>query len=400
MGKQQLPQTPRRRAGWARSAATRALLLAGGALTALALAVSRATRATQGARAGYQLREDAGGAASANGGPPAVHASSVLRLESGGVLVAFFGGEHEGAPDVAVWLAVRSSSGVWARPRRVAKVADEAHWNPVLFREPGAGPGSVTMHFKVGDDIPTWRTYVTRSANGGASWSKPVELVAGDVGGRGCVRTKPLVAADGTLLCGASTEAGRWVAFVDASTDGGRTWHRTPDFQVADGDDAGLIQPSLWLGPSPMVVHALMRSDVGAAYRASSLDGGQTWGMATRTKLPNNNSGLDVARLNGGILVAAYNPVTGNWGARYPLRLSISIDDGHSWQYSWDIETEPGEYSYPALVPWPRGRGFDLTYTHHRTKVVFASMSLSELRKRARSASRVARRVGPQDDGA
>jgi hypothetical protein len=56
-------------------------------------------------------------------------------------------------------------------------------------------------------------------------WSPASELVAGDAGGRGCVKNKPLVlppptddgggdASPPVLLCGGSTERGGWRAFV------------------------------------------------------------------------------------------------------------------------------------------------------------------------------------------
>ena len=319
--------------------------------------------------------------------PGSAHASTNVRLddESGRILVAFFGGESEGADDVAIYTAVvETQRGGGARPRwqkpvALFKVSDEAHWNPVLFRS--SADGKFVMHFKVGNSIPQWRTYVSTSVTGlPGAWSKPTELVAGDHGGRGCVRAKPLVASDGTLVCGASTEHGPWRAFFDVSTDGGVTFQRTDDVAV-ENDDVGLIQPSVWETPDH-VLHAFFRSDAGAVYYSSSQDFGRTWLPAQRTKLPNNNSGLDVVRLHAsGVLVVAYNPVTSSWRARYPLRLSVSADNGKTWDTHYDIETTPGEYSYPALVAWSDGEGFDLTYTHKRTGVAFASLSLAELRE-------------------
>jgi hypothetical protein len=212
-------------------------------------------------------------------------------------------------------------------------VSDEAHWNPVLFFL----GGQLHLHLKVGDHIPTWRTYAATSADEGATWSRPAELVTGDQGGRGCVKNKPLIllgaggeernagvraeegdgGGDGrggrkggaggggggdddggqvegsfpVLLCGASTESESdgWRAFVDISTDGGATFQRTADLEVAgdgDGDGDGgppgcgaaVIQPSLWRSPTHAnTVHMLLRSDAGAVYRADSSDSGRTW---------------------------------------------------------------------------------------------------------------------------
>ncbi|KAK3258873.1 hypothetical protein CYMTET_32102, partial [Cymbomonas tetramitiformis] len=205
--------------------------------------------------------------------------------------------------------------------------------------------------------------------------------VKGDEGGRGCVKNKPLVMPRGEILAGASTEEGTWNAFTDRSTDNGRTWQRAENVDVVD--EAGVIQPTLWASPGDdQQVHMLIRSDAGAIYRADSADGGATWGPAKRTKLPNNNSGLDVVLL-GKTLVLAYNPTAGNWVSRYPLRLSVSDDNGQNWTKHFDIETSPGEYSYPAIVPWHTNLGFHLTYTWNRERIVYASMSLEELLTRA-----------------
>jgi hypothetical protein len=57
----------------------------------------------------------------------------------------------------------------------------------------------------VGNDIPTWQTYVTSSLDEGQTWLPPRQLVEGDKGGRGCVKNKPLL-LDTTIICGASTE--------------------------------------------------------------------------------------------------------------------------------------------------------------------------------------------------
>jgi predicted neuraminidase len=142
----------------------------------------------------------------------------------------------------------------------------------------------------------------------------------------------------------------------------------------------------------------VLRSDAGAVYRADSADRGRSWGPALRTTLGNSNSGLDVAAMLGGKLLAlAYNPATDNWGARYPLRVSLSADDGVTWSHHVDFETQaPGEYSYPAITPWPeqdggedgevgggRSKGFTLTYTYNRENVKFVSMGVEEFLRRA-----------------
>ena len=65
--------------------------------------------------------------------------------------------------------------------------------------------------------------------------------------------------------------------------------------------------------------------------RSDSHDGGKTWSPARKTRLPNNNSGLDVAYLpDSGVLVLAYNHVM-NTDSRSPMRLAISEARGKGW---------------------------------------------------------------------
>jgi predicted neuraminidase len=296
----------------------------------------------------------------------ACHASTLALVPGGACLAAWFGGTAEKHPDTAIWAAQRVG-GAWEAPRMVAKVAPLAHWNPVLLAAPG---GALQLWFKVGPDPTAWATWVTTSRDGGQSWDAPHELCPGDVGGRGPVKNKPIVASDGAWLAPASREyERRWEVFVDRSDDGGRTWHASPALATDPAiTGLGVIQPTLWES-APGVVHMLMRSTAGWICRSDSHDGGRSWTPAVPTGLPNNNSGIDLARLRDGTLVLAYNPVAGNWAARTPLSLAISRDDGATWRRWRDLEAGPGEYSYPAIVA--DGDAVAVSYTWRRERIAF-----------------------------
>ena len=116
--------------------------------------------------------------------------------------------------------------------------------------------------------------------------------------------------------------------------------------------------------------------------------------MFMRMHLPNNNSGLDVARLpHSGTLVLVYNPTT---KGRYPLRVGVSKDNGETWPIHIDLEVKPGkasrlqEFSYPAVIPWPASQeeeGVSITYTWNRQRVAFFSSSLKDIEARAATAA-------------
>lgn len=326
------------------------------------------------------------------------HASTIVKLRNGDFLVAFFAGLREGAGDVAIWLARRQRDGAWTMPVRLLAEAGVAHWNPVLHVTEGA----VWLFYKVGTTVHDWITRVVVSCDDGETWSAPQLLVPGDRLPRGPVRNKPLIMSNGEWAAPASIETEEtWDAFVDISVDGGASWekHDVPfdhehQHNAGRGDalwtglaanalwesDAervfkwdGVIQPTLWES-APGCVHMLMRSTRGRIYRSDSIDYGRSWCRAYATLLPNNNSGIDLVRLVDGRLVLAFNPVSGNWGCRFPISLAWSADNGENWTRLLDMEKTEGEFSYPAII----ADGFDLhvTYTANRKNIVYRRITI------------------------
>lgn len=316
------------------------------------------------------------------------HASTLVVLPNGDIVAAWFAGSVEGADDIAIWCSRRGANG-WCAPYKIADEENVPLWNPVLFAD---SDGTVILYYKVGKEIPRWKTYVQTSQDGGVTWTNPRELVENDEsGGRGPVKNKLIVLRDGTWAAPASAEGDLWDAFADLSVDGGATWSRSEwvplrradrsALKISDSEDAfvppvpitsfegkGVIQPTLWES-APGVVHMLLRSSAGYVYRSDSRDGGRTWSVGYPTELPNNNSGLDLTALDDGTLFVIYNPVKGNWAARTPLVIRMSRDNGSSWSDELVLENDSGEYSYPAIVS--QGRTLYLTYTWKRERIAF-----------------------------
>lgn len=296
---------------------------------------------------------------------PECHASTLIRL-NGEIHAAWFGGTHEKADDVEIWHAVRSADG-WSEAEMVSPQGNIACWNPVMHR---MGDG-VILWYKRGREISGWQTFTRTLENG--TWSAERELIPGDdSGGRGPVKNKPILLSDGTLLAGASheTPGGQsWRAFFDLSSDGGETWQRT---DYINDDGVKLIQPAMW--ESENGVHALIRSASGYIYRTDSADMGRTWTKAYPTSMPNNNSGIDLAHLDDGTLALVCNPVGDNWGARSPISLFLSRDNGETWVKEMDLETGEGEFSYPAVI-YEDGV-LHITFTYKRKSVMYCAVEV------------------------
>jgi predicted neuraminidase len=304
------------------------------------------------------------------------HASTVVRLNDGKFLIAWFGGTEEKNPDVGIWLS-KGEPGNWSTPKEVAKIREDAHWNPVLQK---TDDGKVYLYFKVGKEIPRWETWVKSSDDNGETWSEAYELVEGDKGGRGPVKNKLIELSNGDWLAGSSNEVKRWEVFVDRSTDKGKTWVASSYFKIDTTEikGKGAIQPTLWES-TPGNIHMLVRTTGGVIGRSDSKDFGKTWSTIRKTSLPNPNSGIDLARLADGTLVLAYNPDDEDWGSRSPLSLILSYDEGQNWTDKIDIATgkKSDEYSYPAIISW--GDSVAVTYTYNRQKIAFWTGSKKDI---------------------
>ena len=154
------------------------------------------------------------------------------------------------------------------------------------------------------------------------------------------------------------------------------TWDTTTGQLRVPQEHRGVIQPTVW-EYAPGRVKMLLRSTqaVGAVCVTESSDFGRTWSPARPTTIPHSNSGLDAVRLTDGRIVLACNPTH---EGRSPLALLISTDNGETWPRRLDLETAPGEFSYPSIIQAADGR-LHLVYTHRRTHIQHVIVDLDEL---------------------
>lgn len=349
-----------------------------------------------------------------------VHGSCLAALPDGRLLCAWFGGSREGAADTEIWFSVGYTAseslpvpeapadeeqGLQCRwtPAVCLTREEEACWNPVLlvYRE------HVFLYYKTGNKIADWQTKVLTARMDTLFWSKARPLVLGDTsGGRGPVRTKPVVLVSGRICAGGSVERGEWQAFCDFSDDDGQTWTKGPllglnlltgNAETTSGsgqerlpselpplspqsfNGRGVIQPALWQEMNGRL-HMYMRSTEGYLYSSISEDDGRTWTDPVATALYNNNSGFDLIRTPGGRLFLACNPVSGNWGARAPLSLFLGREDGSEWEVFCRVQTGKGEYSYPSLT-YTFG-GLWCSYTYNRTAIALCFLTWKDIAAR------------------
>lgn len=300
---------------------------------------------------------------------PSCHASTLVEHEPGKLLTAWFGGKDEGAKDVQIWSSTFDGK-KWGELSVIGTEPGEPCWNPVLFK---TAKGTLYLWYKAGPKYDIWTGFVRISTDNGQTWTKP-EMMPATLFGP--VRAKPIQLANGTILAGTSWESYRnWTPFVDRSTDDGKTWKRSNPFPMPG--KFSQIQPTLFEAKDGRIV-ALMRSkDPRTICRADSSDGGATFSHAEETTLPNPDAGIDVVKTKAGDLFLIYNPTT---KGRTPISLARSSDDGKTWKKLLDLETEQGEYSYPAMIE-SRAGTLEMTYTWRRTHIKYRSVDPKKLRE-------------------
>ena len=232
------------------------------------------------------------------------------------------------------------------------------------------------LFYKSGPKPKDWWGEIITSKDDGKTWSTPRRLPEEIYGP---IKNKPVLLANGTLLCPSSTENEGWRIHMEMTKDKGLSWERTE--ALNDGKEFGAIQPTVLVHKNGKL-QVLNRSTNGKILSSFSEDAGKSWSPLQSIDLPNPNSGIDGVTLKDGRHVLIYNHVesTQTWGDRHILNLAIS-EDGINWQAAVllenDADTE-AEYSYPAVIQSKDG-SIHITYTWNRKLIKHVVVEPSKL---------------------
>ena len=285
-----------------------------------------------------------------------VHVAALAECPQGTLVMVFYGGTAECAPDVNLYLARAMLSGsAWSTPEailspeRVGK--DLGHpvkslGNAILL--PGRD-GALRLLF-TSIAVGKWsgcrlNTCVSRDA--GKTWTgmqtlrlspffnfsevirnRPVPLI----GGGWCV---PIYHE---LTC----KYPELLWFDDR--DGPISYSKT---RIAGGRTT--TQPSLVpLDEKRAIVLLRNVTDTRKIFLSRTNDGGLTWTPPEATELPNPDSGICALGLSDGRILLAFNDSPEN---RTPLSLATSSDEGRTWKRVAVLESEAeATFSYPYLM--------------------------------------------------
>jgi len=304
-----------------------------------------------------------------------VHCSTLAQAPNGDLLCLWYGGSFESADDQVLFLA-RKKPGRhrWQTPEVLLANQDQPPGNGVIFvdglkrvwivwgrmesRRPmirGSGWDRCRLMYRV-------------STDNGQSWSRDQPMIGDDE----AVKDERLwmVPRNGPI----QLAGGRFVLPLEAILDGvdggvfllsddeGNSWRR-------GGFTPGGSQPTLAQRNNGTLV-ALMRK--GPRITSSeSADGGQTWSDATHTELRNPDAGISMTTLNNGHWVLVFNNTA---FYRTPLSIVRSTDEGTTWETPLNLESNPGEYSYPSIIQSADGQ-IQISYTFRRYTIKHVEMN-------------------------
>jgi predicted neuraminidase len=134
------------------------------------------------------------------------------------------------------------------------------------------------------------------------------------------------------------------LSIMAISDDGGQSWRAGQPML-----GFGAIQPTVLRRDGGTLVAYMRENGPRRRVRvAESQDDGETWSKVGDSDLLNPGSGLDGVRLANGHWVLVYNDTI---AGRSRLAVSLSTDEGKSWQQTRHLEDEKqGQYHYPAIT--------------------------------------------------
>jgi predicted neuraminidase len=305
---------------------------------------------------------------------PECHAAAVCELPGGVLMAAWYAGAYETALDVAIYASHKAPGETWSEPRMIVNTPGYSEGNPTLYVD---SQGTLWLFYATirGKGWHTCELKYTRSQNGGHDWEPPV-MLREEWGWM--TSNKPITLEDGAILLPLYEERG--AAFTLRSEDGGASWSASNLVKTP----WGVIQPALAARPDGTIQMYLRtyepESQERTVWRSVSGDGGRSWGAPRRVCLPNPNARVDVQSLRSGTIAIAFNDTP---LGRSPLTLALSEDEGESWPWRVDVETDAAEFSYPAMIESSDGL-CHLVYTHRRVNIAHIAFDEEWLRAASR----------------
>lgn len=292
------------------------------------------------------------------------HFPDVVRLTDGRLLVVYREGAGHVRSDGRIRVVESVDDGAtWSEPRTVADGEyDDRDPKIVELADGTVLVGFFVLKWGAGGRHTSLGTYVSRSEDGGRTWSEPRTVwLAWAVSHGAAVQ---LDGGDVLLpLYGRPSPGGREQALVVRSTDGGRTWQAGDAVVTAAADDIDFQEPTLTVIGAEVV--ALIRTTAGYAYLSRSHDGGHTWSRPERTDMP--ASSHHTLLLSDGRVLVTYGDLTPRFSEHRDTVGRIVENPHDSWDGYPDVpiyDSGHHDQANPSSAELEPGRfltlGFDV----------------------------------------
>jgi predicted neuraminidase len=156
-------------------------------------------------------------------------------------------------------------------------------------------------------------------------------------------RCKPTILPSGRMLLPLYSDTFS-ISIMAITDDGGHSWQPSKPL-IGFGN----IQPAVLRREDGTLVAYMRENGPRRRIRVcESKDDGLTWGKVENSELANPGSGLDGLRLANGHWLLIYNDTI---MGRHRLAVSISTDEGRTWQHTRHLEDQlGGSFHYPAVT--------------------------------------------------
>ncbi len=292
----------------------------------------------------------------------AFHCSTFAEAANGDLLCLWYGGSYESADDQALFLSRRHpGEREWQKPRALVTGPKPLPGNGVIFVDGKQRVWIVWCRMESvrpigrGQGWDECRLMYRTSSDHGVTWSKDAEFLRADL--RGVPRNPPLRRLNGHLVLPveATSNGVEGSAFLIGEV-GGEKWR-------VGGFTSGGSQPAV-IERKDGSLFALMRK-YPRLTQIESNDGGESWTEAAPSTLRNPDAGITMTKLANGHLVVVFND---SETSRTPLSVARSLDEGRTWEMPLQLESNPGEYSYPCVQQTRDGK-IHVTYTYRRYSI-------------------------------
>lgn len=299
-------------------------------------------------------------------GAAAHHASSITVAANGDLLVSWYGGSYESSDDEALYLARRPrGQRLWETPRMLLRNPRQPVGNAVIFTMPNGENWIIWGRMEASQPLLAhtgWaetRLLYRVSRDHGRSWSADAPFPMETTGW--LPRNVAIRLASGAILVPISDERNnRDLSFFLLTRDNGAHWTRSANIPNAQSQGE---QPAVAQRRDGSLLAFLRTAP--SLLQTESSDDGLTWTPAQPTEFNNPDAAISLCALNNGNLILVWN---NNERGRSPLHIARSTDNGKSWSKPLQLESNPGEYSYPSVIQ-TEDQHIHVIYTYRRYSI-------------------------------